>query len=201
MAERINVLGQKVDTAEKWDSKGFLVECYNEFLRMVQLNQVSKVSGKKISSLTFNQYMNECRENLKFVLTDIKKELILQRISKQHAEFAEAMARKSKEAIDWYFALSDKEQNAVVYPESAPTEADMKKLVEKQAEEEVIANVPVPGTKGLKGGAKTELKVVKKGTVGISSVKDGLKDSLLSNKSFSSPTLLGPDGNPLTGHS
>jgi hypothetical protein len=103
-------------------------------------------------------------------------------VKKIEAEFTTQICRKSMEAIKWYFSLPLNLRKMAVYPESAPTEEAMKKLVEKQAEEDVIANVkksidPVQ-FQGRKVDHTSELKIVKKDSFEGSLIKDGLKDAI-----------------------
>jgi len=198
MAQRMNVLGERIDTSERWDNKGFIVESYDEFIRMCQLNQVSKISKRPISQLTFDAYMLECKQSCKINYDDMQMQFVRGLLTKEQKEFLQAICRKSEEAIVWYFGLDDKGRLEAVYPEAAPTEAAMKKRVEDQAEGEVIVNVPKPITPfKMENNGRTvkntsELKVVKRGSlehVTGSTVSDGLKDALTSK-----PTLYGPDG-------
>jgi len=158
----VNMYGQKIDANEKWTQKGFIVECYDEYIRMGQLNQRSQISGRYILSMNFKQYLLECKKNLEFHISEMKKQLLALKISKQEHDFAYQVARKSGEAIDWYFGLNEKEQNSAIYPEEAPSEKHMKARVEEQIEKDEVANVPVPGTKGPHGGARLELRNVTK---------------------------------------
>jgi len=153
--------GYQVRTSEKWSNKDFIVESYNEFMRMCTLSQNSKVSGRKIVSMSFDRYLNECKENLKLRKQEVVKQLLCCVITKQEAEFAEWLISKCEEGIKWYFGLTEKEKSYAIYPVEAPTEREMKERVESQAETTEIQNVPTINAKGEK---TVELKVVEKGS-------------------------------------
>lgn len=178
----INLFGQRVDEREKWSNQGFIVESYDEFIRMCQLDLRSQITGKKIARLTFDEYLDDCLKNLEWTEREIRNQLIMGFVTKVESEFTIQICRKSKEAIKWYFSLPLHLRKTAVYPESAPTEADMKKLVEQQAEEDVIANVKKPidpvQFQGRKVDHTSELKIVKKDSFEGSLIKDGLKDAI-----------------------
>jgi len=179
-----NAEGQIIDTSEKWSNKGFIVECYSEYIRMCGLGKTSAVSGKLISNMNFDAYLIECDKNLNILLGDLVQQALMNKVSKQEKEFNEAMIRKSKEGIKWYFGLDSEEARMSVYSEEAPTEEHLKKIVEKQAEEDVIVNAPKSLDKpevfqGRTVKTTSVLKIMKKADVKPGLItRDGMKDEI-----------------------
>lgn len=95
-----------------WSDIGFIRECYEEFLRMAQLGQKSKLSGKAILEMTFPEYLREAKKNLQWrIQTDLPMKHMIHEeggvggLSGDELILAKEVCTKSTGAIDWYLSL------------------------------------------------------------------------------------------------
>ena len=101
----------------------YLSECYDEFLRMFQLASEmakegkimrSRISGKPVSSITFNDYMWECKLNLIQQKKELKRDFRGGKITKEMQEFFEEIRRKCIEYCDRYIKSTDRQKIGMV---------------------------------------------------------------------------------------
>lgn len=96
---------------EKWNDEEYIEELYNQYSMSIANCRgqtdffgidVDRVTGLKVSEMTFNQYLQSCLETLKLRRQDIRDELEMGLLFQKEYEALELLIDLQEEAISKY---------------------------------------------------------------------------------------------------